>query len=203
VRRTKKYFLATLRKEASMNHRSKSLRMFLLLLVCVFFISPHTHAAGPADAEVAWLTAQIADYLQDVTGETFGQSFRDMTANLLNAEFSEKAPWYQAMDKAYEGCAAAEQAPASGELRDMCEVETQVAIQEALKVLSGSPGLPPQLVSVFSVALGEAEAPEREVEPAVPARATAPAVLILDPQTSEQERYYQDGTERREISPSQ
>ncbi|UCD86682.1 MAG: hypothetical protein JSV01_02585 [Desulfobacterales bacterium] len=184
-----------------MNHRSKSLCMFLFLLVGVFFISPHTHAAGPADAKVAWLTEQIADYLQGVTGETFGQSFRDMTANLLNAEFSEKAPWYQAMDKAYQRCMAAEQEPASGELRDMCEVNTQVAIQEALKVLSGSPGLPPHLVSVFSVALGET--PEGEVEPAGPARAPAPSILILDPQTSEQERYYQDGTERREVSPSQ
>ena len=184
-----------------MNHRSKSLCMFLFLLVCVFFVSPHTHAAGQADAKVAWLTEQIADYCQGLTGETFGQSLRDMTANVLNAEFSENAPWYQAMDKAYPRCRAAEQEPASGELRDMCEVDTQVAIQEALRVLSGSPGLPPHLVSIFSVALGETRA--GEVEPAGPGRAPAPAVLILDPQTSEQERYYQDSTERREVSPSQ
>lgn len=183
-----------------MNHRSKSLCMFLFLLVCVFFVSPHTHAAGQADAKVAWLTEQIADYLQGVTGETFGQSFRDMTANLLNAEFSENAPWYRAMDKAYQRCRAAGRLLA-GELRDMCEVDTQVAIQEALRVLSGSPGLPPHLVSIFSVALGETRA--GEVEAAGPGRAPAPAVLILDPQTSEQDRYYEDSTERREVSPSQ
>jgi hypothetical protein len=59
----------------------------------VFFVSPHTYAAGQADAKVAWLAEQIADYCQGVTGETFGQSLRDMTTNLLNAEFSEKAPW--------------------------------------------------------------------------------------------------------------
>lgn len=179
-----------------MNHRSKSLCVFLFLLVCVFFVSPHTHAAGQADAKVAWLTEQIADYCQGLTGETFGQSLRDMTTNLLNAEFSEKAPWYRAMDKAYQRCEAAGRLLA-GELRDMCEVDTQVAIQEALRVLSGSPGLPPHLVSIFSVALGEPS------PAAGPGRAPAPAVLILDPQTSEQERYYQDSTERREVSPSQ
>jgi hypothetical protein len=180
-----------------MNRRSKSLFVILSLLVCVVFMTSPTYGQAPGtEAKVAWFTEQIADHLQAVTGETYGLSFRDMMANLLNAEFSENAPWYLAMNKAHQGCRAAEQAPASGELRDMCEVDTRVAVQEALKVLSGSPGLPPQLVSIFSVALGEA--PEREVEPAAPAR--APSVLILDPQTSEQESYYQDG---REASPSQ
>jgi hypothetical protein len=155
-------------------------------------MTSHTYGEAPGtDAKVAWLTEQIADYLQVVTGEPFGQSFRDMVANLLNAEFAENAPWYLAMNKAHQGCGAAEQAPASGALRDMCEVDTQVSIQEALKVLAGSPGLPPQLVSVFQVAMGET--PPEEAEPAGPG--PEPEAPILDPQTTEQERYLQDDRE--------
>lgn len=195
-RTTENIFLTICRKEGIMNHRSKRLCVLLLLLVGVFFISSQSYAAAPADDKVGWFAEQIADYLQVVTGETYGESFIDMVTNLLNADFAPGAPWYLAMNKAHQGCGAAEQAPASQHLQDMCEVDTQVAIQEALQVLVGSPGLPPQLVSVFRVAMGET--PPAEEEP--PAPGAEPEAPILDPQTTEQERYLQD---EREASLSQ
>jgi hypothetical protein len=91
----------------------------------VFFITSHTYGAEPeADAKVGWLTEQIADYLGVVTGDTFGQSFRGMSAAILDGERAEDALWCQVLDKAYQSCAAAEEKPADEELRDMCEVDT-------------------------------------------------------------------------------
>lgn len=69
-----------------------------------------------------------------------------------------------------------------------------------MRVLAGSEGLPPQLASVLDrAALGEAEpaGPPREEEAE---REAEPERLVLDPQTSEQDRYYEEG---REVSPSQ
>lgn len=175
-----------------MNPRSKTLCVFLALLMGVFFLSPHTYGAEPGpEAKVAWLTEHIADYLQVTTGEIFGESFRDMVATILgkHRERAEDAPWYQALDKAYEGCGAASQEPDNEELQNMCKTDTNDAIQEALRILATMEGLPPQLVSVFYVARGE-------TPPAEPERERP----ILDPQTSEQEHYYEEG---REVSPSQ
>jgi hypothetical protein len=172
-----------------MKSLSETVSLAAVLFICAYFSASTTYALEPEqEAKVAWLSEQIADYLQMTTGNTFGRSFRDMIAGFLTEEMAEDAPWYQALDKAFGECEAATQDPYNAALQDICERDKLVAIQRGLEVLAGRSGLPDELLSDINRALEEI------------AGEAAPEFPILDPQTSEQEHYYEQG---REVSPAQ
>ncbi|MBW1859099.1 MAG: hypothetical protein JRI70_03260 [Deltaproteobacteria bacterium] len=179
----------------------KSLCLFLTLFMGVWLIQPHAAVAAPeAGAELAWLADQIADHLQFVTGDRFGESFRDMITTILERDMSEDAPWYQTMGTAYDQCEGARHSPENTELRDRCTIQTDFAVQQALGVLAAIENLPPELAAVLDKAAeGEAEPAGPRAEEG-PEPGAGPERLVLDPRTSEQHRYYQEG---REVSPSQ
>jgi hypothetical protein len=177
-----------------MKPNSKSVYLAAVLFICVCFSAPRAYAIEPgAEARIAWLSDQIADYLQMTTGDTFGQPFRDMIAGILSEQMAEDAPWYRALDKAFRKCGAAGKDPYNAALQDICEREKLVAIQGGLEVLASGELPPlqgPWLLSLIDEALRDMTGEEKR-------RRKAP---ILDPQTSEQEHYYEQG---REVSPAQ
>jgi hypothetical protein len=179
----------------------KSLCLFLTLLTGVLFIQPHAAVAAPeADAQVAWLSDQIANHLQDVTGDRFGESFRDMIADILSREMTEDAPWYETTESAYEQCKESRQSPENMELWTQCNIHTDFAVRQALAVLAATEYLPPELAAVLDKAAEGEAAPAGPRAEEGPGPGAGPDRLVLDPRTSEQDRYYQEG---REVSPSQ
>ncbi|MBW1744205.1 MAG: hypothetical protein JRJ47_12395 [Deltaproteobacteria bacterium] len=171
-----------------MKARSKTLCLSLALLVCVFS-SSYTHGADTGtEAGIAWLAEQIANHLEDVTGDTFGASFRELIATMLDEEKGADAAWYQALGKAYGGCEAAGADPSNAVLQSLCEADKQLAIEEALRVLE-TKNLPASLLAAIDEALGRT-APEGDEQ----------GIPVLDPQTSQAEAYWREG---REVSPSQ